>query len=355
VAGNRPRVAGNRPRVAGNRPWVAGSRPRPPGNRPRWPGAPPSHWFRRRALGPYTHLVVHAANTKGLGAAFLAYILWGFFPLYFHLFTRSTALEIVAHRIAWTLVFCAIGLTVIRGWSTIRTALTHPRLIWTLLGAGVLVSVNWLIYIYAVVSDQVVDAALGYFINPLITALLAVIFLREKLRRGQLIALVIGMTAVLVIIIGYGRVPWIGLGVAISFGFYSLAKKQVGAQVPAFTGLGIETMALAPVSVAYIVFLETTRQGTFTTVSPWYALLLAGAGVVTAVPLLLFAVGAARISLVTLAFIQYITPVMQFLIGVVVFGEHMPVVRWVGFALVWAALGVLSWDMLHRNRARATQ
>ena len=291
------------------------------------------------------------ADAKGLAGGFLAYVLWGFFPLYFHLLNQSGAVEIVAHRIVWSLVFCVIGVTLIRGWGKVRTALRDRRLVWTLLGAGVLVSLNWLIYIYAVVTDQVVDAALGYFINPLITVLLAVVFQRERVGRAQIIALGIGLAAVLVIMIGYGRFPWIGLGVALSFGFYSLAKKRVGDRVAPVVGLGVETTALAPVSLVYIVFLEITRQGTFTAISTPYALMMAGAGVVTAVPLLLFAVGAARIPLVSLAFIHYITPVLQFLIGVVIFHEQMPLVRWIGFALVWLALTVLTWDIVKRGRA----
>ena len=293
------------------------------------------------------------ADANGWVAAFLAYILWGFFPLYFHLLNRSNAVEIVSHRIIWSLVFCTIAVAATRGWPKVRSALTDRKLVWTLLGAGVLVSLNWLVYVYAVVTDQVVDAALGYFINPLITVLLAVVFLRERVSRGQIVALGIGLVAVLVIIIGYGRFPWIGLGVSLTFGFYSLLKKRVGDRVTAAVGLGIETTALAPISLAYIVFLEITGRGTFSTINLEYALLLAGAGIVTAVPLLLFAVGVARVKLVSIAFIQYLTPVLQLLIGVVIFHEHMPLARWIGFGLVWLALIVLSWDTLHNARLKA--
>jgi chloramphenicol-sensitive protein RarD len=294
-------------------------------------------------------------DRRGLAAAFAAYGLWGVFPLYFHLLDQSGALEIVAHRIWWTLVFCAIGVTALGAWGKVRAAMADRRLFLGLLGAGVLVSLNWLIYIYAVVSGHIVDGALGYFINPLVTVVIAMIFLRERITIGQGVALGIGLAAVLVIAIGTGTVPWIGFGLALTFGFYSLAKKRIGARVTPFIGLGVEALALAPLSGLYIIFLEVSGNGTWTSISGWYAGLLAAAGIVTAIPLLLFAVGAARLPLVTLAFIQYITPMSQFLIGVVVFHEQMPTVRWIGFGLVWLALVVLSWDTVRRTRARGGQ
>ena len=300
--------------------------------------------------GGYTLLVGSRTDRKGLAGGFGAHLMWGVFPLYFHLLQRSGAVEIVAHRIAWTLVFCLVAVSLTGGWGKVRAVLANGRLFGTLLGAGVLVSLNWLIYVYAVVTGHVVDAALGYFINPLVTVVLAMVFLRERVTPAQVVALVVGLAAVLVIVIGVGRVPWIGLGLALTFGFYSLAKSRVGGQVSGFVGLGVEALALAPLSVAYILVLELTGRGTFLSISWPYALLLAATGVVTALPLLAFAVGAARLPLVTLAFIQYVTPVMQFLIGVLFFGEHMPVVRWVGFVLVWIALLILSADTLRRTR-----
>ncbi|MDR2929753.1 MAG: EamA family transporter RarD [Propionibacteriaceae bacterium] len=293
-------------------------------------------------------------DRRGLVAAFGAYGLWGVFPLYFHLLSRSSALEIVAHRIWWTLVFCAIGITVMGAWAKVRQVFADRRLFAVLLGAGVLVSLNWLIYIYAVVTDQVVDAALGYFMNPLVTVVIAMFALRERINRAQLVALGVGLAAVLVISIGVGWIPWLGLGLALTFGFYSLAKNKVGRRVTGFIGLGVEALALAPLSGAYIIFLEVTGRGSLTTISVGYASLLIAAGVVTAIPLLCFAVGAARLRLVSLALIQYVTPVMQFLIGVIVFHESMPLVRWIGFILVWIALVVLSWDMARTARRSAS-
>ena len=290
------------------------------------------------------------ADSKGLPAALLAYGLWGFFPLYFNFLGRSNPFEIVAHRIWWTFAFCVVGVTLIGAWGKVAQAFRNPKLIGILLVAGLLVSLNWLVYIFAVLTDHVVDGALGYFINPLITVGLAVIFLKEKVRPAQVAALGIGLVAVIVLVIGVGHLPWIGLILALTFGFYSLVKSKVGHQVTPFIGLGIETLALAPVSIGFIIFLEVTRHGTLTTVSWPYSLLLIGTGLVTGIPLLLFAVGAARLSLISLAFIQYIAPIGQFLVGVVVFHEEMPTVRWIGFVLIWLALVVLSWDMVQRAR-----
>jgi chloramphenicol-sensitive protein RarD len=293
---------------------------------------------------------VKGKDSKGLAAALLAYGLWGFFPLYFYLLGRSDAVEIVAHRIWWTFAFCVIGVTLIGAWGKVRQVFRSPRLVGILLVSGLLVSANWLVYIFSVLTNHVVDGALGYFINPLITVLLAVIFLKEKVRPVQAVALGIGLIAVIVLVVGLGHLPWIGLVLALTFGFYSLVKSKVGDRVSPFIGLGIETLALAPISLGFILFLEFIRQGTLTTVSWPYALLLVGTGLVTGIPLLLFAVGAARLSLVTLAFIQYLAPIGQFLVGVLVFHEEMPPVRWIGFVLIWLALVVLSWDMVRRAR-----
>ena len=289
-------------------------------------------------------------DTSGLVLAVAAYGAWGVFPLFFHLLGRSGSLEIVAHRIVWTLVFCAIGVTLRRTWPGARALLADRRLVGTLLGAGVLVSVNWLIYVYAVLSGHVVDAALGYFMNPLVTVALARLVLHETVRPPQAVALGAGLVAVLVIAVGAGGVPWIGLGLAFSFGLYSLAKNRVGHAAPPLAGLGIEAAALTLPSLAFLVWLALRGQGTFGTVGPGYTLLLVSTGVVTAVPLLFFAAGAARLSLTSLGLVQYLTPTLQFALGVLVFGEHMPVVRWIGFFLVWAALIVLTWDLIRQRR-----
>jgi chloramphenicol-sensitive protein RarD len=293
--------------------------------------------------------VARRVDSKGLAAALAAQVLWGVFPLYFRLLARSGSLEIVAHRICWTLIFCALGITVIGGWSKVRQVLADRRLLLTLLAAGVLVAGNWLIFIIAILTDHIVDSALGYFINPLLMVLMAVIFLKERLRPVQVVVLAIGVVAVIVMAVGVGRVPWIALGLALTFGTYSLVKSLVGPRVTPFIGLGIETCALAPVAVGYLVYLEIAGQGTFS--QSWgYAALFAAAGIVTAVPLLLFALGATRLNLVSLAFIHYLTPVFHFLLGVIVFAEHMPTARWIGFVLVWVALAIHSWDIVRQAR-----
>jgi len=285
-------------------------------------------------------------DTKGLVAAVISYGLWGVFPLYFHLLNQAGALEIVGHRLVWTLLFCAIGVSLIGAWGQVRQVWADRRLLISLLVAGVLVSLNWLIYIYAVVVDRVVDGALGYFINPLVTVVLAVVFLRERLRPGQAIALGIGLVAVIVIIVGYKQVPWIGLGLALSFGGYSLAKNRVAHRASPVVGLGFEALALGPLAAVYLIVLEATGRGHFLTGGWVYAGLLVGTGIVTAIPLLFFAIGAARLSLTSLALIQYITPIMQFSIGVWIMGEQMPLVRWIGFILIWLALVVLTVDLV---------
>ncbi len=299
----------------------------------------------------YTAGVEQALNKKGLAAAFAAHGLWGLFPLYFNLLNHSNSVEIVSHRLWWTLIFCIIGITLLGAWHKVRQVMTNRRVVLGLLGAGVLVSVNWLIYIFAVVTGHVIDAALGYYINPLVTAILAIVVLKERISTTQIVALSFGAAAVLVIAIGVGQIPWIGLGLAFTFGFYALVKNRIGAQVTPVIGLGIEALALAPLSGVFILVLEITRQGTLTTVSWPYALLLAGTGIVTALPLLCFAVAAQRLPLATLGFIQYVTPTMQFIMGVALYHESMPPARWVGFVLVWVALVILSWDMIRRARA----
>lgn len=292
-------------------------------------------------------------DSKGVAATLLAQVTWAGVPIYLHVMTHSGAVEIIAHRVWWTLVFCILAVTVTGGWAKVRRVISAPKTLWPLLGAGVLVTGNWFIFVIAVQTDRLVDAALGYFILPLITVLLAVIFLGERLRRPQIFALSIAVVAVIVMSVGGGQFPWLGLGLALCFGFYSLVKAKVATNVPAFVGLGVETFALAPVCLGYIVFLEITGQGGLA-VGPGYFAWLMAAGLVTGVPLLFFAIGTARVPLVTIAFSQYLTPVFQFLLGVYAFSEPMPLVRWVGFVLVWISLTIHSWDMVRQSRTAPT-
>jgi chloramphenicol-sensitive protein RarD len=288
---------------------------------------------------------------SGLAAGLGAFGLWGLMPLYFPLLKPAGAVEIIANRVVWSLVFCLLLLAVTRTWGSFVAVLRSGRTVTTLGIAAALLAVNWLVYVYAVLSGHVVDAALGYFINPLVTVALAVVVLHERLRRVQWVALGFGAAAVVVITVGYGKLPWIALVLAASFGSYGLIKNRVGRTVEAAPGLAVETLVLAPLALGYLLVIGARGTGTFTGYGGWHAVALASAGIVTAVPLLLFSAAARRLPLSVIGLIQYVTPVLQFVIGVTVGGEHMPVARWVGFGLVWVALVVLTVDGVRSARA----
>ncbi|WP_088318292.1 EamA family transporter RarD [Kineosporia sp. R_H_3] len=282
-----------------------------------------------------------------------AYLLWGIFPLYFRLLERSGAVEVVLHRILWSLLVCAVVLTAVRQWSVLRATLASARTVGVLGTAAVLLAVNWGTYIYGVNSGHVVEASLGYFINPLVTVLLGVVVLKERLRPAQWVAVGLGTVAVVVLTVDYGRPPVIALTLAVTFGMYGLLKNRVGATVGALASLSTETLLLAPLAAVGIVVLELRGQGHFADDAPWQALLLMTTGIVTVVPLLFFAAAARRIPLSTMGLLQYITPVLQLLCGVLVFGERMPLSRWLGFGIVWAALAVMTVDSLRTARIRS--
>ena len=289
---------------------------------------------------------------RGLGLGVTAYLLWGAFPLYWPLLEPADAVEILAHRILWSLA--AMGLLVLLTGraALVREAVRDRRLRWLLAGAGVAVTVNWVTYIYGVTSGRVVETSLGYFINPLVTVLLGVFVLRERLRPLQWAALGVGFAAVCVLTWDYGRLPYIALVLAFSFGGYGLAKKT--ADVGAVESLVVETGVVAPAAAAYLLWLGVSGSGTFTHHGPGHALLLVGSGLVTAVPLLCFGGAATRVSMTTLGLLQYLAPTLQFLLGVLVFDEAMTVVRWAGFVLVWLALALFTSEALaHRRRQLA--
>jgi chloramphenicol-sensitive protein RarD len=289
----------------------------------------------------------------GLALGLGAYLLWGVLPLYFPLLAPAGAVEIIAHRVVWSLVFCAFLLTITRGWAPVVAAVRHRRTLGLLTVAAALIAVNWLVYVYSVLSAHVVDAALGYFLNPLVTVLLAVFVLGERLRTTQWVALTFGGLAVVVIALGNARVPWIAITLAMSFGLYGLIKNQVGRTVTALAGLTVETAVLAPLSAGYLIWLQVTGAGAFTTHGGWHAVALLCAGIVTATPLLLFGGAARRLPLRTIGLLQYVAPTAQFLLGLFFFHEQMPVARWIGFGLVWLALVVLTVDGLRTTRAEA--
>jgi len=282
---------------------------------------------------------------SGLGA----YGLWGLFPLYFPLLEPAGGLEIVAHRVLWSLVFVAVLLTVVRRWGQVRAAAADRRTLLVLTAAAVLIAVNWLVFVYGVNSGQVVETSLGYFINPLVSVLLGVVVFSERLRPLQWAAVAIAAVAVLVLTIDYGRPPWIALALAASFGLYGVMKKLV--RVDAAPGLFLETAIVAVPAAVVLAVLHVQGAGTFGTAGVGHAFLLASSGVATAIPLLLFAAATRRIPLSTVGLLQYITPLMQLAVGVFVYDEPMPPARLAGFAIVWLALAVFTADSLRAARA----
>lgn len=284
-------------------------------------------------------------SRPGLASAVTAYVLWGTLPLYFLLVAPTGPFELVAARVIFSLVFCALLLTVTRAWKPFITLLLTPRISFTMALAGALIFVNWQTYVYGVLTGHVVEASLGYFINPIVTVFLGVFFLREKLRPIQWISVGISIVAVLVLTFAGSGVPWIALVLAFSFGFYGYIKKRVGPRVDAVAGLTLETAWLMPVAIVQLVVVGLTTGLTIGTVSPMHTALLAGTGVITAVPLLFFAAASRRLPLVWMGFIQFFAPVIQFLVGVLILHEEMPPERWVGFSLVWLALVILTADM----------
>ena len=282
-----------------------------------------------------------------------AYLMWGAFPLYFPLLAPAGTIEILAQRMAWSLVVVAILLKLGHGFGGVRAIVADRRKLALLTAAAVLVSINWGVYIYAVNSGHVVESSLGYFINPLVTILLGVVVLRERLRRLQWLAVAIGAAAVVVITVDYGRLPWIALTLAFSFGLYGFVKKRIG--VPAVDSLAVETGVLFVPAVIALVVLQAEGKLAFGHSSVGNTLLLAGAGVVTAVPLLFFAAAAGRLPLSTMGLLQYMTPLLQFAVGVGIRHESVPASEYVGFGLVWLALIVLVSDGLRGDVRRAAR
>nr|WP_254281243.1 EamA family transporter RarD [Frigoribacterium sp. VKM Ac-2836] len=282
-----------------------------------------------------------------------AYGLWGVLPVYFLLLAPAGPFEIVAWRVLFSLVFCAVLLVVTGALRSFLALLRQPRVVGTMGLAGAFIVVNWTVFISATLSGHVVEAALGYFINPIVTVLLGVVVLRERLRTTQWVAVGLSAVAVLVIAIGSGRPPVISLVLAFSFGLYGLVKKQVGGRVDAVGGLTLETLWIAPFAAATLIVLHVTGLGggvVLGSVSVGHTVATIGTGVITAVPLLLFASATRRLPLTTVGLTQYLAPVLQFVVGVVVLGEHMSVARWVGFAVVWVASVVLTVDMVRVGR-----
>ena len=278
----------------------------------------------------------------------LAYLLWGLFPAFFPLLLPAGPVEILAHRVLWTAVIMAAALTALRGWGELRRASGRTWL--QLIAAGVLISTNWGIYVLAVNSNHVADAALGYFINPLLSVLLAVLFLRERLNRFQLTAVAVAAAGVIQLTFLSGQAPVMAIGMALSFGFYGLVKKQV--KVSAAASLTAETLVVAPLALGCLLWLESTGRGTFFTEGPGHAALLVVAGLITTLPLLLFGKAAKQLPLSTIGMIQYLTPTMQMLWALFVTQEYLSPARWAGFIIIWIAVAIYLFDLTRRASRR---
>nr|WP_323372400.1 EamA family transporter RarD [Streptomyces katsurahamanus] len=283
-----------------------------------------------------------------------AYGMWGLVPLFWPLLEPAGALEILAHRMAWSLVVVGLALLVLKRWAWIRELIRTPRRLALIAVAAVVITVNWGVYIWAVNDGRVVEASLGYFINPLVTIAMGVLLLKERLRPAQWAAVGTALVAVLVLAIGNGEPPWISLVLAFSFAIYGLAKKKIN--IGGLESLAAETAILFLPALGFLVWLGVRGESSFGSEGLGHALLLAATGLVTAVPLVCFGAAAIRVPLSTLGLLQYLAPVFQFLLGVLYYREAMPAERWAGFALVWLALICLTWDAIRaarRSRSRA--
>jgi chloramphenicol-sensitive protein RarD len=290
---------------------------------------------------------------KGIMYGIGAYLAWGVFPIYWKLLHGISAIQLISHRIIWSFVLLALILLATRQWKSFRTAAFSRRVVLIYLASAILLSINWLTYVWAVNAGYVVESSLGYFINPLFSVLLGVLFLREKLRPWQWAAIGLAAIGVIYVAISYGQFPWIALTLTFSFGIYGLIKKT--AMLGSLYGLTLETGLLFIPAVVFLVAMEGLGRGAFLHSSPTADLLMVGAGLVTTVPLLLFASAAQRIPLSTVGVLQYITPTMQFLLGILVFHEAFNRSHLIGFCIVWLALIILWVEGFGEGRRRKNE
>ncbi len=288
----------------------------------------------------------------GFLAAAAAYGLWGLLPAYFVALDPSGPAEILAFRIVLSLVFCVVILAVVRRIRVTAGLLRDRSILQLSALAGLLILINWSVYLYAALNQFIVEAALGYFINPLVTVGLGVVVLKEKLRPLQWIALALAVVAVVILAVGYGSVPIISLTLAFSFGFYGFVKNRMGPTVKALDSLTLETMWLTPLAIGLLIAVALGEGLTLGTLGAPHTTLLLMAGAVTSIPLLFFGAAARRLPLSVIGLMQYVAPVMQFTFGVAIMGEPMPLERWIGFSVVWIALVILSIDALSHRRNR---
>ncbi len=293
-----------------------------------------------------------SSERAGIACATGAFVLWGLFPLYWKQLASVPALEVVAHRTIWGCLSLIAWVTLRRGWADVRSVARAPRTLALLTASAGLIGLNWLLYIWAVTHGHIVDASLGYYLNPLVNVLLGVLVLRERLSRGQTIAVALACAGVAILTLSYGRLPWIALALASTFGLYGLVRKTVAAEP--LVGLLWETALLAPIALAFLLAAEARGAGAFGHGAAVTSLLLALGGAVTAVPLVLFAFGARALPLSTLGFIQYLSPSLQFLLGVLLYREPFTLAHGVSFAVIWTALVLLTLE-LRRRLGRATR
>ena len=278
-----------------------------------------------------------------------AYLIWGSFPLIIAAASFADPFEVVVWRVVFGFIFAALLVSIVGGWKDIvQIVKSAQRLKWVAV-ASLMIYINWVVYVVAVATGNVIESSLGYFINPLVTVLFAVLLLKEKLRPMQWVALGIGATAVVILTFDYGRLPFIAITLAVSFGIYSLAKNKVGKKIPALQSFTIESGLVVPVALVQLWLVSQSAQIMIFSGLVETSILI-GFGILTAIPLILFGAAASRVPLSTIGFIQYLTPTIQFSIGFFVFGEPMPPVRWIGFALVWVSLAILTFDALRRKR-----
>jgi chloramphenicol-sensitive protein RarD len=277
-----------------------------------------------------------------------AFLIWGFSPVYWKALLSVPALEIIAHRTVWAFLFLAVLTIAQKRWVEVLRVLKTPRIMGVLFVTAILVCINWLVYVWAVNAGYLLQASLGYFINPLVNVLLGMIFLRERLSRNQTVAVVIAGLAVIYRTVAIGQFPWVAMTLGLGFGFYGLIRKI--APVTSLVGLTVETLWLVPCSAGYLIYLDLQGQGALLRTTVAMDALLIGTGVVTAVPLLFFNLGARRINLSSVGLMQFIAPTCMFLLAVVAYGEPFSVDQLGTFALIWAALAIYSIDSLHQFR-----
>jgi chloramphenicol-sensitive protein RarD len=289
-------------------------------------------------------------RTSGVAAGLGSYFLWGFLPLYFVILGSTGPWEIVSWRILWSLVFCVGILAVTKQLKATVSVLRDRKIVLYTIAAGVLIYINWQFYIIANLTGHIVEASLGYFINPLVTILLGVLVLGEKLRPLQWVAMGFAAVAVTILVAGYGQFPWFAFILAGSFAIYGLVKNRLGGRLNATQSLTLETAWLVPVALVFVSVEAVAGTLNFGDGDVWTTILLIGLGPVTAIPLLLFGFASSKVPLSWMGFMQYLAPTLQFLIGVFVMNEPMPPIRLLGFALVWVGLLILMIDAVARNR-----